>query len=237
MTALAESNICRSSQGVSERLLPMNLPAAAPPPRKASREHRRQQLIDATIETLARKGYSQTTMTDVAATAGVSHGLVNFHFQTKDKLLTETLLYLADEYTENWQQALAAAPPQPAAQIAALIQADFSERICSTAKLIAWCSFWGEAQNRPMYQENCGANDEAYIAMMEDICRRLISEGGYRVDATRAARVIRVVIEGAWLDLLLMIAPYDRAEAMKTVYLAAASLFPRHFDEDGLIAT
>ena len=86
-----------------------------PLPRKASREHRKQQMIDATIETLARRGYAQTTMTDVAIASGVSHGLVNFHFGTKEKLLTETLLYLAAEYRENWRDAMAGAAPSPAA--------------------------------------------------------------------------------------------------------------------------
>ena len=61
----------------------------APPPRKQPRDTRRQQLIEATIETLAARGYARTTMTEVARTAGISHGLVNFHFETKEKLLAE----------------------------------------------------------------------------------------------------------------------------------------------------
>lgn len=205
-----------------------------PPPRKASREVRRQQLIDATIETLATRGYAQTTMTDVARTAGVSHGLVNFHFETKENLLAETLLFLAQEYRDNWQEALAAAPHDPAAQLNALIIADFNTRIFTTPKLIAWCAFWGEAQSRPMYQEKCGANDMAYITMLEGVVYRLINEGGYKLDTERAARVIRVTIEGVWMDLLTMTAPYAREEALKTVFLSASTLFPKHFGENGL---
>ena len=74
--------------------------ADAPTPRKLSREFRRQQLIDSTIETIAARGYARTTLTDVANHAGLSHGLVNFHFQSKEKLLAETLLFLAEEYRE-----------------------------------------------------------------------------------------------------------------------------------------
>lgn len=204
-------------------------------PRKASREHRRQQLIDATLECLAKRGYAQTTLTDVAMVAGVSHGLVNFHFETKEKLLTETLLYLAAEYRENWMGALAAAPPSPAAQINALILADFNEQIYTTDKLIAWCSFWGEAQSRPIYQEKCGANDQFYIQQLQEICARLIAEGDYGYDAARAARVLRVTTEGLWLDLISMTVPYSRDEAIRTAYLCASGLFPRHFNASGLI--
>lgn len=204
--------------------------------RKASREVRRVQLIEATIETLARRGYAATTLTDVAATAGVSHGLVNFHFRTKEALLTETLFYLAAEYRENWSRALAAAAPAPAARLAALLEADFNEAICTPARLVAWCAFWGEAQSRPFYQDKCGANDLEYIRMLEAIVAALVGEGGYGLDPVRTARVLRVTVEGVWLDLLSMTAPYTRAEALRTVHHAAAAFFPRHFGPEGLLS-
>ena len=120
------------------------------PPRKLSREARRVQLIEATIAVLAIKGYARVTMSDVAVQAGLSHGLVNFHFQSKELLLAETLTYLADEYVQNWQAALAAAAPDPAAQLDALIRADFTAELCTPQRLAAWCAFWGEAQSRPL---------------------------------------------------------------------------------------
>ena len=82
-----------------------------PRPRKMSRETRRQQLIESTIETLALRGYASTTLTEVARTAGLSHGLVNFHFESKAKLLAETLQFLAEEYRLNWMHYLDLAPP------------------------------------------------------------------------------------------------------------------------------
>ena len=203
-------------------------------PRKASREHRRQQLIDATIETLARRGYASTTMTDVAVTAGVSHGLVNFHFETKEKLLTETLLFMAEEYRTNWTRALAAAPADPASQLNALILADFNDAICTRSKLNAWYSFWGEAQSRPLYQNMCGGNDLEYIRNLESICERLASEGSYSLNAERVARILRVTIEGLWLDLQSMSQPYSKAEALSTAYACVTAFFPKHFTTDGI---
>ena len=205
------------------------------PSRKASRAHRRQQLIDATIETIAKRGYAQTTMTDVAATAGVSHGLVNFHFETKEKLLTETLLVLAAEYRANWTSALAAAAPDPASQLDALILADFNDAIYTKNKLNAWCAFWGEAQSRPLYQSKCGANDLEYIRNLELICEGLASAGGYEINPKRAARVLRVTVEGLWLDLQSMAEPYSKGEALATAYTCAAAFFGKHFTADGMI--
>ena len=207
---------------------------AAPPPRKMSRDARRGQLIESTIETMARRGYARTTLTEVATQAGLSHGLVNFHFQTKEKLLTETLVYLADEYQRNWMAALEAAGPAPAAKLAALIAADFAPHICTPSRLSAWCSFWGEAQSRPIYQERCGSNDAAYNKGMEQICATLVVEGGYDCDPVRAARIIRLTIEGVWLDLMTMNHPYSVAEGLTTVYTCATAFFPRDFGPQGM---
>ena len=212
-------------------------PAADPPPRKMSRESRRGQLIEATIEVLAERGFARMTLTEVAKRAGLSHGLVNFHFQTKEKLLSETLLYLAEEYRQNWLAAMERAGDAPAAQLDALLRADFTPEICTQARLSAWCSFWGEAQSRPFYQERCGANDEAYNANLEAICSRLIAEGGYGHNPTRTARALRVTVEGVWLDLMTMNTPYSPDEALATVQTSAAAFFPGHFGPEGLLAT
>lgn len=199
-----------------------------------SREQRRTQLIEATINTLATRGYSRTTLTEVARTAGLSHGLVLFHFETKEKLLAETLSYLAEEYRQNWTGALARAGASPAEQLNAMVEADFTPAICTPSRLAAWCSFWGEAQSRPLYQEACGEKDDAYNLTLEGICARLSNEGGYAIDPVRAARIIRVTTEGTWLDMMTMVTPYPPSEAMATVRTAAALCFPNHFTPDGL---
>ncbi len=204
-------------------------------PRKASKQVRRQQIIDATIDTLAKRGIAQATLSEVAAIAGVSHGLVIFHFQSKENLLAETLHFLSEEYRLNWKQALDSAPTNAAHQLDALIRADLNPDICDQRKLIAWCAFWGEAQSRPFYQERNGVNDEAYITMLEEICARIIADGGYALDPVLSARVIRVTGEGVWLDWLSMNAPYSRAEGLKTIYFSVSALFTKHFNQDGLL--
>lgn len=201
--------------------------------RKSSKAARRQQIINATIATLAKRGLAQTTLTEVAAAAGISHGLVIFHFQSKDNLLAETLNFMSEEYRGNWQRAFDAAADDPASKIDALLRADFEPAICEPQKLVAWCAFWGEAQSRPFYYERNGGNDAAYIALLEQLCRELIADGGYQLDATRAARVLRTTSEGTWLDLMSVRPAYNREEALRTVHFAAAALFPRHFSQSG----
>ena len=198
----------------------------AKPPRKLSRAARRVQLIEATIEVLAIKGYARVTMSDVATQAGLSHGLVNFHFQSKDLLLAETLTYLADEYVQNWQSALSEAASDPASQLDALIRADFRPELCTPQRLAAWCAFWGEAQSRPLYQEKCGSNNAEYVTKLESLCAALLGPEG---NAERVARAIRVASEGLWMDLVTQAEPYSVEEALQTLLACAAAFFPKVF--------
>jgi TetR/AcrR family transcriptional repressor of bet genes len=205
------------------------------PPRKASREMRRQQFIEATIATLARNGYARTTLTEVATTAGLSHGLIIFHFENKEKLLTETLVHLAREYRDNWTGALAAAQPSPAAQLEALIRADFVPAICNAGRLGAWSALWGEIQSRPMYRAHGAEYDLEYAEAIERLCGELIAQGGYPFDVDAVARVVRVTLEGLWLELMNASEPYPVEDAILSMFQLAMAFFPRHFGKAGAL--
>ncbi|HTC83182.1 MAG TPA: TetR family transcriptional regulator, partial [Rhizomicrobium sp.] len=58
------------------------------------KESRRVQLIEATIDTLARHGFAEFTLAQVAEAAGLSQGIVNFYFHSKEALLVETLKFM-----------------------------------------------------------------------------------------------------------------------------------------------
>ena len=62
------------------------------------KEARQRQLIDATIRAIGTYGYANTTLSHVAAAAGMSPGIVNFYFKSKEQLLAATLEQLAEEY-------------------------------------------------------------------------------------------------------------------------------------------
>jgi TetR/AcrR family transcriptional repressor of bet genes len=197
--------------------------------RKASRELRRQQLIEATIDSLARRGYSETTMADVADGAGLSRGIVNFHFESKEKLLVATLQYMAEEYSAHWRAALDKAGNDPARQLHALVAADFDRAICNKRKLAAWCAFWGEAKSRPTYQALCGARDEAYQRFIIELCATLKKEGGYDFDPVRTALALSAMLEGLWLRLLMGTENVTRETAFSAATEFLAAVFPKHF--------
>lgn len=201
-----------------------------PSRRTASRAARRQQLIDATMKCIARKGMSSTTLADVAKAAGLSQGIVNLHFDSKDNLLSETLRSLADEYRAQFDKTLQRSGPYPAAQLQALMELDFRPSICDRQKLALWFAFWGEAKSQPAYRKICDESDQYYDDVIERLCAALIADGGYEaVSAAVAANALTSMTNGLWLTCLISPQTWDRHEAMDAVMSYLRSVFPKHF--------
>ncbi len=200
--------------------------------RKASKETRRQQLIEATIDSLAKRGYADTTLADIATGAGLSRGIVNFHFESKDNLLIATLQYMADEYVDHWKGAYRRAGARAADRLWAVVAADFDRRLCTRRKLAAWCAFWGEAKSRPTYQALCGARDDAYQATVEALLAELKAEAGYDYAAAPLALALCAMLEGLWFRLM-MGDGVTREDAHAAARALLATTFPRHFTAEG----
>ena len=197
--------------------------------RKASKEMRRSQLIEATIDSLAKRGYAETTMADVADGAGLSRGIVNFHFESKEKLLVATLQFMADEYSAHWRAALDKAGPEPARQLEALVAADFERPVCTRRKLAAWCAFWGEAKSRPTYQALCGARDAAYQNVFIELCAALKKEAAYDFDPQATALALSATLEGLWLRLMMGTDDVTRESALHAATEFLRAVFPKHY--------
>jgi AcrR family transcriptional regulator len=203
--------------------------------RKASKDVRRQQLIDATIQVLAQRGYASLTVADVAKAAGLSVGIINFHFESKEKLLAASLAYLADEYARNWKAAMAAAAPRAADQLEAVLMADFDDQVFTPTKLAAWIGFWGETQGRPTYQEYCAAYDAEHAEALRQLCAQIITEASYGYEPVAITRGLEAMGEGLWLGVVTANAGIEAhvsaAEARRTISVCLAALFPKHFSE------
>ncbi len=198
--------------------------------RDAKKQATRRQLIAATLDSLASSGFAETTLAGVAKRAGVSRGLVNFHFESKDRLLVEALRHLIVDYRDFWQKAVDRPGQTPAERLCALIEADFHPQVCNRRKIAVWYAFWGEARSRPTYREVCADADRAYAETLKRLCRAVAEEGGYAgVEPGLVADGLRTMIDGLWLEVLLGSGRIDRVAAKRTCLQHLASAFPRHF--------
>ena len=197
---------------------------------EASKEVRRKQLIDATMRAIGRFGYASLTLTHVAGEAGLSPGIVNFYFKSKDALLIATLENIAEEYSGLWQGAIAKGRVSPAAGLTAMIEADFHAAVCNPEKVSVWYAFWAEARNNPNYQSLVMGLEDEYLKETEQLCARIVAEGAYDgVDAHQAAVGLNAMIDGLWFDCLMSPSKFDRQAAKRTCLAYLAAVFPAHF--------
>jgi len=198
--------------------------------RTASRRQRRQQLIDATMKCIARKGMSGTTLGDVAKEAGLSQGIVNLHFESKENLLNETLRCIADDYKSQFNRTLEKSGPDASSKLHALMELDLRPSILDRRKLAVWFAFWGEVKSRPRYREVCEQSDEYYDEVLNSLCEEIIKDGDYKnISAAAVATVLTSVTNGMWLSYLISPKRFDRQNATNAVDEYLRSIFPKHF--------
>ena len=208
--------------------------AVVPKRRTAPPEERREQLIVATIRCVADRGLADTTIATVAQEAGLSQGIVNLHFRSKDGLLTETLRYLADEYRTACHAAAAIGEASPVDGLLAMVELDFRRTICSRDKLAVWFAFWGERRFRPTYRRICAERDRSYDDMVRVMCAKICESGGYTgVEPGLVADGLSALTDGLWLDLLVRPESMSRERAKQISLSYLADVFPRHFRQPG----
>ena len=201
--------------------------------RTAPRDVRRRQLIMAAMDSIAKRGFSDTTLRHVTEKAKLSHGVVNYHFDSKEALYDATLGYLAQEHYDIWTKFVAEAGDEPARQLSAIIEADFDKRVCTQKKLAVWFAFWGQAKYRPNYLKIHNKFDNERSAELKRICAALIEDGGYSGQTpAQAAHAVEALLDGLWLSLMLYPTLETRDESLQTCKKAIARMYPKHFVAD-----
>ncbi|MGW1227565.1 TetR/AcrR family transcriptional regulator [Streptomyces sp. NPDC002530] len=92
-------------------------------PKRADHAERRSEIAEALVRVGGRRGLHAVGMRDVAAEAGVSLRLVQYYFETKEKLLLHGLEHLAGKFGERLAARVGAAgeDPEPRTKVEALL--------------------------------------------------------------------------------------------------------------------
>ncbi len=197
--------------------------------RTASKETRRRQLIMGTIESISKYGLPGTTVTTITSAAGLSVGLVNFHFKNKQNLLEETLRHLAVEHRNEWRESVSYAKLDPAEKLLAIVDAHFVQHICNRAKLTVWFGFYGEAGYRARYRNIMSEIDAERWDVSTALCREIIRDGGYEgINPEHVAESLEGFYDGFWLNILIYPDEFSPNDAKLRIRAYLASTFPGH---------
>jgi TetR/AcrR family transcriptional regulator, transcriptional repressor of bet genes len=206
-------------------------PQAPRTSRAGAKAERRAQLIDATIDCIAKFGLSGTTMAKVTELAGVSVGLANFHFDSKDRLFEAVLRHLADEQRALWQSRVQGPDRASRDLLQAIVESQFHPAICARRKLAVWFAFWGDAGAREIYRRAVGDTDDERLDATVALINEMVAEAGYTgIDPVETVLTIEAAYDGLWLNMLLYPTEYRRTVCRDRAMRMIATQFPRHFD-------
>lgn len=181
-------------------------------------------ILSAAVDIVARHGLSGTTLARVADHAGVSQGVLVFHFKSKSGLLTATCRHLTDEYQALWLPVLE--EPDPAQRLIGLVRADFDPSICAPVQLALWFAFWGESAAQEWYDETCREAEERRAGAMVDACHALAENISIK-DPDMLAAAIDGFTDGLWLQLHLRAGALSPEQACDMALRHVAMMVPQ----------
>ena len=189
-------------------------------------------LIDATITAIAEFGLSQLTLAKISGIAGLTAGTVNFHFDSKEALLLETLNFVSEEFDQTLASALKKSGPNPARRLEGIINASLDPEITEHRKVAVWHAFDSESHTRKDYQSICGSRDRKNFNLLLNLCEQIIAEGNKRdeINARAVANAVTGLTDELWKEILFEGENYDREDAKRICMSFLASIFPWSFN-------
>jgi AcrR family transcriptional regulator len=118
-------------------------PADSAPRVRLDRDERRRQIVESCAHLIATRGYSNTSLRDIASEVGISTGTLLHHFHSKEELLVETLLTVSDDFLEHVRSAIAETA-DPVEQLLNFIRAVLESPRHDVGWRV-WIAFWHEA--------------------------------------------------------------------------------------------
>src|SRR6266567_1081587 len=161
---------------------------------------RRLILLKSAFREVAEKGFSNVTLEDIAARAGVSKGVTLYYFSSKEDLFRQLFGWLIDSIHERMREAVAAVE-EPIEKVHALVALIFPSPSKNRAFFRAYVDFCGLAARRESFRQI----DERFYSGCRDIDRGIVDEGIRRgvfsvTDPEEAASTLRAIFDGLMLQ-------------------------------------
>ena len=184
-------------------------------------EVRREEILRATVDEVTESGFASTRVADVAGRLGISTGLVFYHFESKDALLSQALAYAAERDLERLDAAAGAkgSATRRLARILALYGPEGS-----AAGWSLWIDAWASSLRSPEMAEVSQQLDVRW----KDTVAAVITQGVERGELTcddpaAAAWRITAMLDGLAVQATVHAGVVSRRQVTSWVRSAAAA--------------
>lgn len=173
---------------------------------------RRRDLIEAAYQTFLEHGLGGMTMARIGERAGMSHGIVNYYFKSKDELLSAVVrkancLIMREVARRLRQQS------SPRARVSAVIAGNFPDHLFTRDIARAWASFYAAVGQKPEF----GRLQRVVYRRLHTNLKHALVQLTSAAAAERIAYGIGVWIDGLWLRKANDIEDIDGPAAIRVI--------------------
>ncbi|MDB6178287.1 TetR family transcriptional regulator C-terminal domain-containing protein [Paracoccus sp. Z330] len=196
--------------------LPSHDRGPGPRYRRKTADERREALLQAALDCIVSLGVEKSSIRAIAERAGVSVGLINHHYGTKEALVAAAYRHVADDLLAQIEQRVADVQGDARQKLSAFIEASFSPVNLNGELFRVWLAFWTMQSTSPeiaaVHKERYGA----YRAVLEGMIADLQScDGVGQLDPRLAAIGLSGLLDGLWLEWCLEPATFTPAEGIR----------------------
>lgn len=199
---------------------------------KRDPEANKQLLIEATLNTIADIGVTDTSVSRICERSGLSRGMIHLHFGGKDNLLTAAAEYFNTEYYAEMDRLTDLGPGAlPEDRVMAVIEADLSEALLNPRSTKIWHAFRGIASAHPGIARYSSTQDQRLVetlrAAFSEIAKPNDGDPDLVDDATSGTLAL---LEGMWVNYLTDMQGFSRRRSVELIRRFLCGLFPGKFD-------
>ncbi len=190
-------------------------------------EESRQQVLDAALAVIARRGLSSTSVQDIADEAGLSKGSVHYHFESKDELV-ERVLDHACQTVEARVRASFEAPGSPVEKVRAAVVTMWGLRRDGAPEIRVMTELFAQARQNPKICKALGDQlRRARAQILEVGLSSLVAMGlKPRVSIEVIPRLLLAALDGLAIHHIVdPVTPEEEADLLRGVETTFLALF------------
>lgn len=195
---------------------------------RQSPDARREALMDATLRCLADRGVERTSIRSICEQAGVSVGLVNHYYSSKDALIADVYGRLADGLLTALQEEVERTGGSARQRLSTFFSASFSSVVLDPDLLRVWLSFWSMTHRSELIADVHARTYGSYLATLEEMLAALVREEDLRgLDVRLTAIGLSGLLDGLWVEWCLHSGTFSPEEGVRLCEACLAGMTGR----------
>jgi len=157
-------------------------------------------IIRTTYRAISEKGVHRVSLQEIAERAGVSKGIILYHFNTKDNLILKTMEWVLERNADRIRKAIAT-ESNPTRQVRVMIETIFLNPDSNRRFYLTYLDLLDHAARVAEFSKLNATFHSIVNGLYADVIRSGVEVGEFQVDdVDEAAYTLRAIVDGLFLQ-------------------------------------